>query len=360
MLLSVVIPVYNGEKYLEECIGSIINQGVDSYEIIAVDDGSTDCSLKLLMSFEKRMENIHVYNQENKGAAAARNLGLRYANGRAVMFMDCDDWLEPGSLRGILDCFEGKEDMLIFSYRRMGQREKTEWIQPNKVYRTGKDYLVDVLREEIQGAGSQCWRIYRKSFLDAHNIQFNETYRRMQDWLFNLDCMQYIEYVKAVDVIGYNWRIENSTSLTYRFASNFPDAVALYRKKLFELMKVNGLDRDKEMVCKYRNMEMALFKTVFDSAMDANRSQREKWKSYQECLLKGVSYSAIRTTQSGLRSKILLRAKKDNSVALLLLWKYSDIKYWCGKGIYIAAKYIIPRDTLRRRMFNKICQREDN
>ena len=98
MKVSVIIPVYNTEKYLAECLDSILNQTLDSYEIIIVNDGSTDGSLQLINQYAKRYSNISVINQNNQKQGAARNAGLKVANGEYVCFIDSDDMLEKNAL----------------------------------------------------------------------------------------------------------------------------------------------------------------------------------------------------------------------------------------------------------------------
>ena len=93
--VSVIIPIYNGEKYLEECIQSVLHQNLSDIEVICVDDGSTDGSLRLLQEYQKRDDRIKVFHQENQGVTVARGVGLKLADGEYVGFMDCDDWLEP-------------------------------------------------------------------------------------------------------------------------------------------------------------------------------------------------------------------------------------------------------------------------
>ena len=93
-LVSIVIPVFNVEKYLSECLDSVISQNYDNLEIICVNDGSTDNSYRILERYQKGDQRIVLINQNNLGLAAARNTGLRFANGSFVMFVDSDDWIE--------------------------------------------------------------------------------------------------------------------------------------------------------------------------------------------------------------------------------------------------------------------------
>ena len=93
--ISVIIPVYNVEKYLRICLESILNQNFKGYEIILINDGSTDNSLNICREYEKKYSNIIVINEENSGPSAARNKGLEYAKGKYISFIDSDDELLP-------------------------------------------------------------------------------------------------------------------------------------------------------------------------------------------------------------------------------------------------------------------------
>ena len=98
MLLSIIIPVYNVEQFIEECLDSVCTQSFADWEAICVNDGSTDCSLTLLQEFASRDSRIHVISQSNAGLSAARNTGLRAASGEYVLFLDSDDWLTSNAI----------------------------------------------------------------------------------------------------------------------------------------------------------------------------------------------------------------------------------------------------------------------
>ena len=100
-LISVIIPVYNSQDYLPECIMSVVSQDIDDMEIIAVDDGSSDSSLGILQSYSERYPNLHIFSSRRLGASGARNIGLDQAMGKYVVFLDSDDMLLPGALKGL-------------------------------------------------------------------------------------------------------------------------------------------------------------------------------------------------------------------------------------------------------------------
>ena len=129
---SVIIPVYNTEKYLCECLESVLNQSQKELEIIAVDDGSTDCSLDILHRYKKLYSNIQVYSQENKRQGVARNNGLQQAKGEYIYFLDSDDTIDPETLE---DCYKyAKEknlDIVLFDSKVIIEGELPDGFQPD-------------------------------------------------------------------------------------------------------------------------------------------------------------------------------------------------------------------------------------
>ena len=115
-LLSVVIPVFNVEKYLPECLDSVLNQKYENIEIIAIDDGSTDNSLNILKKYAKENSNITVLSQENSGPSVARNKGVKYAKGKYVHFLDADDFILPETYSSLIKMMMDNElDLIQFS-----------------------------------------------------------------------------------------------------------------------------------------------------------------------------------------------------------------------------------------------------
>ena len=130
MTVSVIIPCYNVEKYLEACISSVWNQSYKDLEIICVDDGSKDGTARLLMQLQKNSPlPMQVVNQLNQGASAARNRGLTCAKGDYLQFLDADDILLPEKIQHQIDLAleNGKPDLIV------GSLSKTKWIRPDSI-----------------------------------------------------------------------------------------------------------------------------------------------------------------------------------------------------------------------------------
>ena len=116
--ISVIVPVYNAENYIEKCIYSILNQTYEDFEIIVVNDGSSDNSLnKLLKLKDEYPDKIRVFSQENKGVSVARNFALENVNGDFIAFVDSDDWIESDYLQVLKDAL-AEGDVVISGFKR--------------------------------------------------------------------------------------------------------------------------------------------------------------------------------------------------------------------------------------------------
>ncbi|MBQ6100230.1 MAG: glycosyltransferase family 2 protein [Methanobrevibacter sp.] len=140
--VSVIIPVYNAEKYLEESIDGILNQTLDDLEVLCVDDGSTDRSLEILKEISAKDERVKYFHQENRGGGAARNVAIPKASGKYIYFMDADDILETTALKEFWDIAEEKElDFLLF--------QATNYAEDTGEYYETEDYTMAELAEEV-------------------------------------------------------------------------------------------------------------------------------------------------------------------------------------------------------------------
>ena len=114
MKFSVIIPVYNSAPFLHKCIGSIVEQQYNDYELILVDDGSTDASQDICQEYADKYGHIRLIRQENSGPSAARNRGIDCARGEFITFVDSDDWVKPAYFQTLRDAVAGKPDLVFF------------------------------------------------------------------------------------------------------------------------------------------------------------------------------------------------------------------------------------------------------
>lgn len=213
MILSIIVPVYNVEKYLERCVDSLIDQNLDieDYEIILVNDGSTDDSQKVAECLVDKYSNVSLYCQENRGLSGARNTGMRHAKGKYFLFVDSDDYLEKNCLKHLIDVsLENNLDICHFSLisvRDWGSfRGKIGSLKYNTLY-SGTDIL-----REGHLIGSACSNLYRSAFLHANDLFFHEGITH-EDVEFTTRLFCHCPKVMLVNDIVYYY-IYNSQSLS--------------------------------------------------------------------------------------------------------------------------------------------------
>lgn len=185
-LISIIIPVYNAEKYINRCIKSIVNQSYQELEIIVVNDGSTDDSLSICATLAMQDNRIKVISQDNGGVSKARNTGLRLAKGEYVMFLDSDDYMLPGMCKTMLDVLHSKQaDCVICGIQ---EPEGGLWCpQRNIDYSTLEDFKRDFIYQLNTELLSPCWnKIFKRKLIT--NL-FNDNISFGEDLIFDLEYL---------------------------------------------------------------------------------------------------------------------------------------------------------------------------
>lgn len=182
MKLSIIIPVYNVEKYLEECIESIFLQNLSEsdFEVILINDGSTDNSQNICEKIVKEKSNVSLYNQINKGQSSARNLGIQKSQGEYILFVDSDDYLKPFYLKSLLKVIEDKSlDFIGFGYELTRSRfDRSLTFSDLGIVLEGGG--INIL-ERYNYNNGPCWYIFKKSILGK--LVFDEG-RLCEDGIF--------------------------------------------------------------------------------------------------------------------------------------------------------------------------------
>lgn len=222
--ISVIIPVYNTQKYIAECIQSVLSNDYKDVEIICVDDGSTDSSLEQIQKLAKENSCIKVLSQENKGQSAARNLALQAAQGEYVYFLDSDDKISSNALGSLYACLQENDlDVLYFSgdsfYDTEQLAEQFSEFQ-NSYLRTGVYEgsgtgleILQQLRDNGDYSVSPCIQIIRRGLLVENNISFYEGIIH-EDNMFSLKVMINAKRAKCVNDIYFHRRIREDSVMT--------------------------------------------------------------------------------------------------------------------------------------------------
>ncbi len=216
-LISIIIPIYNSELYLEGCLKSVLSQSFSSYEVILVDDGSSDTSLEICNLFASKDSRIKVIHQENKGVSSARNLGIEVAQGGWIAFVDSDDTVNEGYLtslwRGVL---ENRNCLVFQGYSWIdsgGNVTKTTNLD-NRTYSRGE--FSDLINKEIiSNYAAPFAKLFNKDVLVKHNIRFNPYVYIAEDILFVLQYLDVSDVVSISNCNEYLYHFRND-SLSYR------------------------------------------------------------------------------------------------------------------------------------------------
>lgn len=214
MLLSIIIPLYNSENYIVKCIDSCFQQGLqqDEFEVIIINDGSTDRSLKIIEEHFVSYYNLRVYTQKNLGQGAARNYGINKARGKYIMFLDSDDFYLPGTIKRILNIAELMScEVLNFLMEvehsdgsiEAGYRYNYDF---NRVY-SGEEVLLHI----GVNVGTVCSSIYLRDFILQNSLCF-PTDMKHEDVYFSYQVYSYASSIVFTNIhcYFYNWN-ENST-----------------------------------------------------------------------------------------------------------------------------------------------------
>ena len=236
--ISVIIPVYNAERYLKECLDSVVNQTFKDIEIICVDDGSTDESLSILQEYASRDQRITLIYQKNQHAGVARNVGLVQACGKYVYFLDADDWLELNACEVMYQLMEEKQVPLIkfrtYSWDEQVQQvienaytdcasiKKCYW--DNYLYRDSNDIYDIILLPDSPWSG-----VYNRLFLLRNHIKF-DPFVCANDTGFFFRCVAAAPRVYFSTQYLLYYRRNVSKSLITRRAENFKDVTAILGK----------------------------------------------------------------------------------------------------------------------------------
>lgn len=235
--ISIIVPVYNVEKYIEKCIKSILAQENCNMEIIIVNDGSTDSSLKICNRISKYDNRIKIITQNNGGLSAARNTGLKYANGDYCYFIDGDDYLENNILEEIIDEIEEKSaDCIVFGYRKVTENGK-ELIrlnleEHNYMLQNNENYKEFIFGQYLSGKlAFAVWnKIYSMNIIKNNNLKFQPNKKIFaEDVCFNLIYFMFCRKIIIRKIISYNYLQRKDSIMQRTTEIKFTEFVNLYR-----------------------------------------------------------------------------------------------------------------------------------
>ena len=298
--ISVIIPIYNGEKYISRCLDSVLKRQENIYvDVICVDDGSTDATVDILNEYKKCFSNLTVVTQENRGLSIARNVGLNLAKGEYVYFVDSDDYIKDNMLTYVVDiCESNNLDILSFSFESFGENKKMEETYPHIIFdikrkynyddiiRNGRDMLIKFC--SVNEYYVMVWtQIFKRKFLLENSIEF---FRNLiyEDNLFTFKALMCASRVICInDILYYKCVRENSIVTS-------PESIESVRGFLVtiieEMKYIDAIDYDGNKDTLKNTIEFIIFgllKQLYKRYYRLSVEQREtllKQCTYQESI----------------------------------------------------------------------------
>lgn len=217
-MISVIVPVYNVEQYISKCIESVITQTYIDWELILVDDGSSDESLTICKRYATQDNRIIVIHQENQGVSSARNKGIEIARGEYITFIDSDDYVSPTYLS---DMVKYDTDIIASGftlwYASDNRSETKTFKQLNSYSNTNGDIAEAIEIGEMNHLWKgPCTKLFRKSLINEHNIRFDESISYGEDHLFVMSLIKYCDSIILLPVSNYIYTHYGNISLTNR------------------------------------------------------------------------------------------------------------------------------------------------
>lgn len=244
-IVSVIIPIYNCEKYINNCVEMLLGQTYKHLEIILVNDGSKDGSGKICQDLENRYSNIVYIEQNNQGAASARNNGLKHSTGEYIMFVDADDGVKNTIIEVLLDEMDEDTDIVCCAYEILGSSTKEAMFnkpfkalsmkEKEPLFLQLMDYTYGHAQNSATAIGVPWAKLFRRRFLSENNICFDLGLRRMQDNVFVMEAFVCARAIKYIQEYLYLYRVDHISS--YKKSGLKPEIylkVLHARRSLFE------------------------------------------------------------------------------------------------------------------------------
>lgn len=288
-LVSVIVPIYNAEKALNECLDSIVSQTYEQIEVILVDDGSTDTSGAICDSYAENDSRVRVFHNTNHGVSYTRNFGVANAAGRYITFVDADDRIEPDAVELLVTAMEEHNTDLVFGgYGKFNDGHQKDYetrsilpadTAPSEgVFKSCKEIALLFTRARTSLSAVSVWgKLYRTELIRENNVRFPEDICYEEDCCFNIDyyraCSSAVTFKKAI----YHYRqIPQSLSKSYDL-KKFGYLVTVYNKRC-EFLGELEMER---FIPALRNIFILVLIGTYQKIEKTTLSRSEKIKNYQ-------------------------------------------------------------------------------
>lgn len=285
-MISVIVPVYNVERYMAKCIESVIAQTFTNWELILVDDGSSDDSLAICNRYAEQDDRITVVHQENQGVSSARNRGIDIAKGEYISFIDSDDYVTPTYLS---DMVNHNSDVVASGFTlwyAADNRNEIKTFHQQATFSRENGNIADAIEigESNHLWKGPCTKLFRKALIDKHNIRFDETISYGEDHLFVISVLMKCQTITLLSISNYIYTHYGNMSLTNRIIPY--DAMFRYIAKIDDLRQklIEGYNLQLSSYAQFCDNELSryfwqTFYTLYRTQQDKQIRQQEITKA---------------------------------------------------------------------------------
>jgi len=325
--ISIIVPIYNGAKYIKECLGMIIKQTFKDFELIIIDDGSTDNSKDMCNEYAKVDTRIKVISKQNGGTWAARNMGIDVSIGKYIIFFDCDDWYEDNLLEQMYENIENNDVDLVISGQtnvmvdKNGEILRKITVLPNKhFFKTRDEILGNYILLRKEEIGDTLWnKIYKSEIIKKYNLKF-ENFKRGEDTIFNANYYQHIDKCMVISRALYNYRIESANPVWLKYSDNYLNIVCGENDAVVD--KLKGWGKYDKSAIEYQSTHFTyriieyFYKIVYSKSELSFKSKSDKILSLlnNQEVKKNLDNSNV----IGKFHKLLIKFMKSKNIMLII------------------------------------------
>ena len=336
MKFSIIMPVYNVEKYVEKAIRSVMNQTYKNFELIVVNDGTKDNSMDIIKKLQKEDKRIKIFNKENGGLSSARNFGLKYATGEYVCFIDSDDYVYENYLEVLYNEILNKEsDLIIFGYN-------VDVVDSNEIVLKEFDILENYQEfnkknklyfENVSMIGYAWNKCFKRSIIEENNLTYEEGTSYIEDIIFNCDFIKKCTNIIIIPNIIYHYVQRERETLGRKSYNNMLELDLRYSEKLKQILLLLNNSR--------RKVDKTIYNTLFE---------RIKWSLNLITLDKNISikhklsliktyFIYIKNNEKKFNSYVTF-SRKDKIFMFLIKRKSTEIFYVANKLLFFLKKQL--------------------
>lgn len=309
--ISIIIPVYNSEKYLEKCLTTVINQTYSNIEIIIIDDGSSDNSKLICEKYSTIDERIIFISKNNEGVSIARNTGIKIARGEWIYFLDSDDFLELNMFDELLEVVNKTNcDIVQFGYYNYKNGKILSERVPSKYIEYNSEYLKVFLKNNQIGALAAWSHFFKRSIIEENSIFFEKELKHGEDQLFVYSAFCHMKKIIVLNKSFYNY-VQSDGSVSRK-----PLEVKALTDSLLLLSKLSKYVREQNLINDYKDEINSLSKIFFVTALYCKDYRYHK-KSLQ------IKFNNLMDNNEDILDASFLKIAKVNIAIIILILKLS-------------------------------------